>query len=202
MPKLQFHPGQIKTPAVFLDRDGTLIEEVNYCRDPRLVSVFEGVGESLKAIKAAGFLTILVTNQSGIAKGVISPDEYASVHKRMLELLPENCLDDSFMCPDASESPSPRRKPAPGMLLEAAAAWNIDLERSWIIGDKDIDIACGGNAGVPGILVRTGHGRRALGEGARHVAASFREATAWLLATLEEASLPTILDAHCGKAVS
>jgi D,D-heptose 1,7-bisphosphate phosphatase len=202
MPEMRFHPGRIKSPAVFLDRDGTLIEEVNYCRDPGLVSVFEGVGESLKAIKAAGFLTILVTNQSGIAKGFISPDEYTSVHKRMLELLPENCLDDSFMCPDASEAPSLRRKPSPGMLLEAAAAWNIDLKRSWIIGDKDIDIACGINAGVQGILVRTGHGRSAHGEGARHVAANFREATAWLLETHEEAGLSTIGEAHCGKGVS
>jgi D-glycero-D-manno-heptose 1,7-bisphosphate phosphatase len=175
------HPVNPKLPAVFLDRDGTLMEEVCYCRDPDLVSVFEGVGESLMAIKAAGFLTILVTNQSGIAKGVISPADYASVHERLLQLLPENCLDDSFMCPDASEAPSPRRKPAPGMLLEAAEQWNIDLRRSWIIGDKDIDIACGVNAGVPGILVRTGHGRLALGDGARHVAESFREATAWLL---------------------
>ncbi len=170
-----------KLPAVFLDRDGTLMEEVCYCRDPELVSVFEGVGESLMAIKAAGFLTILVTNQSGIAKGIISPTDYARVHERLLQLLPENCLDDSFMCADASESPSPRRKPAPGMLLEAAEQWNIDLRRSWIIGDKDIDIACGLNAGVPGILVRTGHGRHALGKGARHVAGSFREATNWLL---------------------
>lgn len=181
MPEFQTPPDQAKAPAVFLDRDGTLMEEVCYCRDPELVSVFKGVSESLMAIKAAGFLTILVTNQSGIAKGIISPEDYASVHARLLQLLPENCLDDSFMCPDSAEAPSPRRKPAPGMLLEAAERWNIDMQRSWIIGDKDIDIACGAHAGVPGILVRTGHGRQALGEGAMHVAESFQEAAAWLL---------------------
>lgn len=182
---------ETKVPAVFLDRDGTLMEEVNYCKDPNLVAVFDGVGESLIALKAAGFLTILVTNQSGIAKGIISADEYACVHGRLLDLLPENCLDDSFMCPDSSETPSHRRKPAPGMLMEAAERWNIDLRRSWIIGDKDIDIACGLSAGVPGILVRTGHGRHAVGTGARHVAENFREATAWLLDSHAASDVPT-----------
>lgn len=191
MPVLRRGLGEAKVPAVFLDRDGTLMEEVNYCRDPNLVAIFDGVSESMVALRAAGFLTILVTNQSGIAKGIISADEYARVHGRLLELLPKNCLDDSFMCPDSSERPSLRRKPAPGMLLEAADRWNIDLGRSWIIGDKDIDIACGLGAGVSGILVRTGHGRHAVGTGARYVAENFREATAWLLDTHAASGNPT-----------
>lgn len=168
-------------PAVFLDRDGTLMEEVNYCRDASLVAVFEGVREGLMALKAAGFRTVLVTNQSGIARGIIAPHEYALVHERLLELLGEGCLDASYMCPDAPGTPSERRKPAPGMLLEAARDLNLDLARSWMVGDKDIDVLCAVNAGVPGILVRTGHGASASGVDAVHCADDFAAAVRWLL---------------------
>lgn len=168
-------------PAVFLDRDGTLMEEVHYCRDASLVSVFEGVQEGLLTLKTAGFRTVLVTNQSGIARGIIAPHEYALVHERLLELLGEGCLDASYMCPDAPDVPSERRKPAPGMLLEAARDLNLDLTRSWMIGDKDIDVLCAVNAGVPGILVRTGHGASASGTNAVHCAENFAAAVRWLL---------------------
>jgi D-glycero-D-manno-heptose 1,7-bisphosphate phosphatase len=175
-------------PAVFLDRDGTLMEEVHYCADPALVRVFEGVAESLKALRAAGFLTILVTNQSGIARGLISPAAYESVHARLLELLGPGTLDASYMSPDAAGSPSPRRKPEPGMLLEAARDWNLALDRSWMIGDKAVDMACGRNAAVAGtILVRTGHGRTEEAEAAplaSHRADGLVEAVDWLLRRL------------------
>jgi histidinol-phosphate phosphatase family protein len=168
-------------PAVFLDRDGTLMEEVNYCRDASLVAVFEGVREGLLALKTAGFRTVLVTNQSGVGRGIITPQEYTIVHERLLELLGDGCLDASYMCPDAPGTPSERRKPAPGMLLEAARDLNLDLARSWMVGDKDIDVLCAVNAGVPGILVRTGHGASAAGAGAVHCAEDFPAAVRWLL---------------------
>jgi D-glycero-D-manno-heptose 1,7-bisphosphate phosphatase len=171
--------------AVFLDRDGTLMEEVNYCADPAQVRVFEGVPDSLRALRAAGFRTILVTNQSGIAKGYISAAAYESVHARLLELLGPDTLDASYMSPDAADSPSLRRKPQPGMLLEAAQDWNLALKRSWIIGDKAIDLACGRNAALAGaILVRTGHGLAQEPQAAPlavHVADGLVEAVAWLL---------------------
>jgi D-glycero-D-manno-heptose 1,7-bisphosphate phosphatase len=169
-------------PAVFLDRDGTLMEEVNYCRDASLVSVYEGVREGLLALKVAGFRTVLVTNQSGIGRGIIAPHEYALVHERLLELLGEGCIDASYMCPDTPDVPSQRRKPAPGMLLEAAKDLNLDLGRSWMVGDKDIDILCAVNAGIPGILVRTGHGASASGAAAVYCAEDFAAAVRWLLA--------------------
>jgi D-glycero-D-manno-heptose 1,7-bisphosphate phosphatase len=176
-------PAQI--PAVFLDRDGTLMEEVHYCADPELVQIYEGVSDSLRALRAAGFKTILVTNQSGIARGLISPAAYESVHARLLELLGPDTLDACYMSPDAAGSTSFRRKPNPGMLLEAARDWNLTLERSWIIGDKAIDIACGKNAALSGgILVRTGHGlaEEALAAPfATHIADDLPGAVSWLL---------------------
>jgi D-glycero-D-manno-heptose 1,7-bisphosphate phosphatase len=171
--------------AVFLDRDGTLIEEVHYCADPAHVRVFDGVTRCLQALRAAGFRTILVTNQSGIARGLISTTAYASVHARMMELLGPDTLDAVYMSPDAADSTSVRRKPQPGMLLEAARDWNLALEHSWIIGDKAIDIQCGKNASLAGgILVRTGHGRAEEAKAAplaTHTAEGIVEAVSWLL---------------------
>jgi len=176
-------PAQIA--AVFLDRDGTLMEEVCYCADPAQVRVFEGVTESLRALRAAGFRTIVVTNQSGIAKGLITQEAYESVHARLLELLGPDSLDATYMSPDAADSQSIRRKPAPGMLLEAAKDWNLALEHSWIIGDKAIDLGCGKAAALAGgILVRTGHGRSEEAKAAplaTYIADGLTEAVAWLL---------------------
>lgn len=168
-------------PAIFIDRDGTLMEEVHYCREPSLVSVFEGVPEALRALRAAGFRTVLITNQGGIGRGIISTDEYEQVHQRLLELLGADSLDASYMCADAPDAPSRRRKPAPGMLLEAALDLGLDLSRSWMVGDKDIDVHCAVNAGLPGILVRTGHGMKATGNGAVHIATDFAAAARWIL---------------------
>jgi D-glycero-D-manno-heptose 1,7-bisphosphate phosphatase len=176
---------QIQRAAVFLDRDGTLMEEVFYCADPSLVRVFGGVRAALLALRGAGFRTIVVTNQSGIAKGIISQAAYLRVHSRLLELLGPDTLDATYMCPDASDSASFRRKPAPGMLLEAARDWNLSLERSWIIGDKAIDLSCGSNAALAGgILVRTGHGRSEENMAAplaTHTADDLPAAVEWLL---------------------
>ena len=158
------------------------MEEVHYCNDPGKVRVFEGVPKALQALRAAGFRTVLVTNQNGIAKGLISQNQYESVHTRLLEQLGPDTLDAAYMCADPAGQPSERRKPAPGMLLEATQDLRLDLGRSWIIGDKAIDIACGKNAGIPGILVRTGYGRAEEREaGAAWVAETFAEAVNWLL---------------------
>jgi D-glycero-D-manno-heptose 1,7-bisphosphate phosphatase len=179
---------QVQMPAVFIDRDGTLMEEVCYCADPALVRVFEGVRDALLALRTAGFRTILVTNQSGIAKGLITPAAYESVHARLLDLLGPNTLDAVYMSPDAADSDSFRRKPKPGMLLEAARDWDLALDRSWIVGDKAIDMACGRNAALTGgILVRTGHGRseeKHAAALATHTADDFPEAVNWLLGHL------------------
>jgi len=172
----------IKRPAVFVDRDGTVMEEVHYCRQPDKVRLFPGVSDALKELKAAGFYVILVTNQSGIARGTISLPEYEAVHSRLLELLGPEILDATYMCPDGPTEPSLRRKPAPGMLLEAAEEWQIDLATSWMIGDKPVDIECAERAGVGSILVRTGYGASVTHTTAKHVAQDLAGAVSWILA--------------------
>jgi D-glycero-D-manno-heptose 1,7-bisphosphate phosphatase len=144
--------------AVFFDRDGTLMEDAHYCGDPTQVKVFPGVPEALRKLKEAGFRTIVVTNQSGIGRGLITEAEYHAVEAEFVWQIGEGLLDASYFCPDVPGVPSTRRKPEPGMLLEAAADFGIDLARSYVIGDKSADIECGRRAGASTILVRTGYG--------------------------------------------
>lgn len=154
-------------PAIFFDRDGTLMEEVHYCADPGLVRLFPGVAPALRRLRERGFLLVLITNQSGIGRGIITPAQYEAVHAELLRQLSSGSsgssglpLDAAYFCPDAPPTPSPRRKPEPGMVLEAARDLGIDLARSWFVGDKAADIACGSRAGTRTILVQTGYGAR------------------------------------------
>jgi D-glycero-D-manno-heptose 1,7-bisphosphate phosphatase len=173
------------TRAVFFDRDGTLMEEVNYCHDPAQVKVFAGVPEAIAELKRAGFLAIVVTNQSGIGRGLFTEAQFRAVEEEMLRQVGAGRIDASYFCADLPGTPSLRRKPAPGMLLEAAAAYGIDLAASFTIGDKASDIECGRRAGTRTILVRTGYG--AVTERAPDfqppdfVAGNLPEAVRWLL---------------------
>jgi len=146
------------TPAVFFDRDGTLMEEVNYCAEPRDVAVYPGVPEALRKLKNAGFRTVILTNQSGIGRGLFTEAQYQAVQLELLSQLGEGLIDACYFCPDVPGAPSTRRKPEPGMVLEAVADHDIDLERSFMIGDKAADIECGRRAGMRTILVLTGYG--------------------------------------------
>jgi len=145
--------------AVFFDRDGTLMEEVHYCGDPAKVKVYPKIPEALRALKQAGFLNFIVSNQSGIGRGLIAEAQYHAVQRELLRQIGEGLIDASYFCPDAPDVPSLRRKPAPGMLLEASAEFAIDLSASYIVGDKATDIECGRRAGARAILVLTGYGR-------------------------------------------
>jgi histidinol-phosphate phosphatase family protein len=145
--------------AIFLDRDGTLMEEVEYCGDPAKVKVFPGVREALQRLKEAGFLLIVVTNQSGIGRGFFTETEYQAVQTELVHQLGTNLIDGAYFCPDAPDAVSVRRKPEPGMLLEAARDFGIDLSRSFLIGDKCSDVECGKRAGTRTIQVMTGYGR-------------------------------------------
>ena len=144
--------------AVFLDRDGTLMEEVHYCADPGLVKLFPGVPAALQRLKDAGFRNIIITNQSGIGRGLFTEAQYHSVHAELLRQMGPNLIDATYYCPDMP-GPSFRRKPNPGMVLEAAAEYAIDLAESYFIGDKIADIQCGQRAGTRTILVSTGYGK-------------------------------------------
>lgn len=147
-------------PAIFLDRDGTLMRDVDYCGDPAQVGVFPGVTDALRQLKRAGYKLIVITNQSGIARGYFSESDYRAVEREFLHQLGGDLIDDSYFCPDLPEADSARRKPAPGMIFEAKRDHHLDLERSYFVGDKTSDVACGRNAGVQTILVQTGYGAR------------------------------------------
>jgi D-glycero-D-manno-heptose 1,7-bisphosphate phosphatase len=145
--------------AAFFDRDGTLMEEVNYCGDPAKVKVYPRVPEALCALKQAGFLNIIVSNQAGIGRGFFTEDQYHAVQRELLRQIGEGLIDASYFCPDMPGGPSLRRKPEPGMILEATAEFGIDLSASYMIGDKSIDIESGQRVGAGTILVLTGYGR-------------------------------------------
>jgi D-glycero-D-manno-heptose 1,7-bisphosphate phosphatase len=145
-------------PAIFLDRDGTLMRDVDYCGDPNTVEVFSEAAEALRRLKQKGYKLIIITNQSGIARGYFSEEEYRDVEKEFLRQLGEGLIDASYHCPDLPTSSSVRRKPGPGMIFEAQRDHRLDLRRSFFIGDKASDIGCGQNAGVRTILVQTGYG--------------------------------------------
>jgi D-glycero-D-manno-heptose 1,7-bisphosphate phosphatase len=141
---------------VFFDRDGTLMEDVHYCGDPALVRVYRGVPEALRRLREAGWGVFIVSNQSGIGRGLITEEQYRAVQAEFLRQA--GTVDGEYYCPDAPEVPSQRRKPEPGMLLEAAQEHGIELSESWFVGDKAADIECGRRAGTRTIQVLTGYG--------------------------------------------
>jgi D-glycero-D-manno-heptose 1,7-bisphosphate phosphatase len=145
-------------PAVFLDRDGTLMRDVDYCGDPKKVEVFPQAAEALGRLKESGYKLIVITNQSGIGRGYFTEKEYRAVESEFERQLGEGLIDASYHSPDLPASNSIRRKPGSGMILEAQCDQRIDLRRSFLVGDKASDIACGRNAGVRTILVQTGYG--------------------------------------------
>jgi len=153
----------LKGKAIFLDRDGTVIEERNYLKDPAEVVLLPGAAEALQKLQAAGFLLILVTNQSGVGRGYFTMDEVARVQERLDQLLAPSGvrLAKIYIAPEAPDQPSRGRKPSPQFLYDARAEFDLDLSRCYMIGDKLIDLECGWNAGVRrSLLVRTGYGAR------------------------------------------
>lgn len=131
---------------------------MEYCCDPAKVKVISGVPEAIGELKSAGYLAIIVSNQSGIGRGLFTEAQYAAVQQELLRQIGAHRIDASYFCPDAPGVPSLRRKPEPGMVLEAAAEFQIDLAASFLVGDKASDIECGRRAGTHTILVRTGYG--------------------------------------------
>lgn len=129
--------------------------DVGYPRDPSLVRLLPGVVEALRALKAAGFLLVLVSNQSGVSRGFIAPAEAAAMHDRLERELSSHgvALDGAYYCPHAPEDRCGCRKPAPGLLYRAARELDVDLAASYVVGDRPSDIAAGRLAGCRTILV-------------------------------------------------
>lgn len=142
--------------AVFIDRDGTIMEDTDYCSHPKDVRIFPGVLEALRRLKSRGFKLIIITNQSGIGRGLFTLDQYREVEAEVLRQLGDGLVDATYYCPDSPGQHSNCRKPAPGMVVKAAQDHQIDLSRSFLIGDKEVDVECAHNAGVRAIRVRTG----------------------------------------------
>ena len=142
-------------PAVFLDRDGTLMEDVGYPRDPADVRLLDGAAEALAQLGRAGFRLVVVSNQSGIGRGLITAEEARTVHERFVAELEHRGvhLDGARYCPHAPDAGCECRKPAPGLLLAAADELGLDLEASFMIGDKAADVEAGRRAGCRTILL-------------------------------------------------
>ncbi|OGU56572.1 MAG: hypothetical protein A2V66_14375 [Ignavibacteria bacterium RBG_13_36_8] len=147
--------------AVFLDRDGTINIDPGYLGDPEKVELYEGVPQGLRELKKRGcFKIVVISNQSGISRGLIKEDDVIAVNKRINELLKlENTSIDAFyFCPYHPDFDSPEkcecRKPSPRMIFQAVEDLDIDLSKSYIIGDSVSDIECGLNAGIKTILVK------------------------------------------------
>lgn len=154
-------------PALFLDRDGTLIEDPGYISDPGDVRVLAGVPEALRRFRAAGYALVIVTNQSGIGRGLYGWDDYEAVAARLRDLLSAEgiAFDAEYACGHAPEMGCGWRKPAPGMILAAAKGMGLDLGRSLLAGDKRLDIAAAAAAGLPRAAhVATGQGRTERGK--------------------------------------
>lgn len=146
----------MKSRAIFLDRDGTLMHDADYCSRPDQVRIFDGVTDALRQLQGAGYKIIVITNQSGIGRGFFTEKEYRAVEAELSRQLGNGLIDATYFCPDVPGQPSDCRKPAPGMVLQAAREHDLDLSRSFLIGDKEIDAECAHNAGVRAIRVRTG----------------------------------------------
>lgn len=156
--------------AVFIDRDGTIIEDADYCSHPKQVKLLPGVSQALRRLKSKGFKLIVITNQSGIGRGFFTVDDYRAVESEVLRQLGHDLLDGTYFCPDVPGQDSSHRKPSPGMVSQAKREHGIDLTRSFFIGDKEIDVECGRNAGVRTIRVQTGFDRDVNGSAADWVA--------------------------------
>lgn len=150
-------------PAIFVDRDGTIIVEGRYLSDPEAVRVIDGAGPALRRLQDAGFALVVITNQSGIARGLYGEQDFFAVQQRVGELLARHgvTLDGAYHCPHHPDwtGPCDCRKPGTLLFERASADLGLDLRRSWYVGDRLRDVEPAARLGGHGILVRTGYGR-------------------------------------------
>jgi D-glycero-D-manno-heptose 1,7-bisphosphate phosphatase len=150
-------------PAIFLDRDGVIIENcINYVRSWDDVSIFEQAISALVKVSPSPYKLVIITNQSAVGRGIISISTADKINQRLVDLIQKagGRIDGVFMCPHAPEDSCECRKPKPGLLYKAARALDIDLSRSILIGDAISDLQAGQAAGVlTRVLVRTGRGK-------------------------------------------
>ncbi len=153
--------------SVLLDRDGTILEDRRYLADPDGVVLLPGAAEGLRRLQAAGLRLVVVSNQSGVARGLISPVALAAVEERFRSVLAAEgvTLAGSYHCPHSPEADCDCRKPRDGMARRAAAELGLDLTRCLVVGDKPADIGLARRLGAPAVLVTTGQGAATLAAG-------------------------------------
>jgi D-glycero-D-manno-heptose 1,7-bisphosphate phosphatase len=150
-----------KQKTVFIDRDGTLIEEVNFLHRVEDLRYFSFMDEAIRLLKEKGFLVIVVTNQSGINRKIYTEAQMHTIHAQIQKDLTDK-IDAFYFCPHLPNEGCACRKPKLGMIESACTDFAIDLENSWMIGDKKLDVELGLNAGIKPILVLTGYGKKHL----------------------------------------
>lgn len=173
-----------KSKAVFLDRDGTVIDDRGHLKNPEQVIFYDFTFKALKLLQK-NFMLFIVTNQSGIAKGLLKREDVEKVNRHVVEALKQNGINitEVYYCPHNREDNCECIKPKAYFLKKAAAKYKIDLDKSYVIGDHPHDVECGLNAGATGIFVLTGHGSKHLDEVKEEwrVAANLLEAAEMIL---------------------
>jgi len=141
--------------AVFLDRDGTIIYDTGYPKDPETVQLLVGVIEALSFIEKQGYKLIIVSNQSGIGRGILSHNDVKNINDRIISILKLNgiTINGVYYCPHAPDEKCACRKPSPAMIIRGAIEHDVDPKQSFMIGDKIIDIETGKRAGCRTILI-------------------------------------------------
>ena len=172
--------------AVFLDRDGTIMEDANYVGTVEHVVLIARATQALKRLQDAGYKLFIITNQSGVGRGYFTRETVESIHAHLNEQFGRagGRFDRYYVCPHHPEDNCDCRKPKPKFLLDAAREYGLDLSRCFMIGDRASDIQAGINAGVSSILVLTGAGRETFANQEAkpdHVANDIAEAAAWIL---------------------
>lgn len=170
---------------VLLDRDGTIMIDKVYQKDPELTELFPGAARGMKRLAEAGFGLVVITNQSGIARGLLTERDLAAVNGRLAEMLAGDGvrLDGIYRCPHKPEDGCRCRKPLPGMAEQAAADLGFAMKDCIVIGDRECDVELAKNIGGAAVLVRTGGGREAelAGCKADYIADDLLDAAEWIV---------------------
>lgn len=179
----------MKMKAIFFDRDDTLIKNIPYLGDPRLVQLMPFAKESLTRLQEKGFLLLIVSNQSGVGRGYITKEQVQAVNNEMIQQLETNFFKEiycAFSTPNSPEDDG--RKPNPKLVLEAAQKYNLDLSKSYFVGDRVSDIECALNAGCHPVLLLSGDyldEKNEASKKAEFVGKDLREVTDWILDQVE-----------------
>lgn len=178
----------MKRSAVFVDRDGTINSDPGYLSDPDAFELLPYTGEGMRLLQKNGFALVVISNQSGVGRGLITIPQLLEIHERMKSKLREEGvkLDGIYYCPHHPDEGCSCRKPSPRLVMDAVGSLDLDLGSSYFVGDMVTDVQTGKGAGLKTVLVLTGAGRRSLGDARRlgvdHVAEDLLEAARWVVA--------------------